>query len=116
MSSTELVIKVLSSAYHLLARVRPQEAMSYPLPEALSQRISGSTMRSKSKGDSGTPCRMPLPTSTGEMRPWGVTNAVVAPLYKLETNRVKAAGRPRNSSTRTVCLWSLEENAPLKSM
>ncbi len=31
MSSTELVRRVPSSAYHLIANLRPQEAMLYPL-------------------------------------------------------------------------------------
>ena len=46
----------------------------------------------------------------------GVTNFVDAPLYRLDTMRVKSLESPKNSSIRTSCLWSVEENAPLKSM
>jgi hypothetical protein len=53
MSSTELVTGVLSSAYHLLAGRKPQEAMSYPLFEACSHRIRGSIIRSNNNGDMG---------------------------------------------------------------
>jgi len=47
--------RVPSSAYHLLVSLRPQEAMSYPLPEAVSHQMSGSTIRSKSRGVVGPP-------------------------------------------------------------
>jgi len=50
MSSTELATRVLSSAYYLMAELRSQEAMSYPLTEALSHLMSGSTIRTKSRG------------------------------------------------------------------
>ncbi len=114
-SSIDLVRRVPSSAYHLLASLRPHEAMSYPLPEAVSHLMSGSTIRSKRRGDKGSPWRVPRLFPTGEMCPCGVMNSVVAPLYRFETSLVKSEGRPRNSSTRTGCLWSVEGNAPLKS-
>ena len=66
-SSSELVRRVLSSAYHLLARLRPQEAMSYPLPEVVSHLISGSTIRSNRRGDKGSLWRVSRLISTGEV-------------------------------------------------
>jgi hypothetical protein len=99
----------------LLVSLRSQEAMSYPLPETLSHRMSGSIIRSKSRGDNGSPCRVLRRIPKGAVWPCGVMNYVVAPMYKLETRRVKSAGSPRNSRTRTSCLWSGEGNAPLNS-
>ena len=69
MSSIELVTKVLSSAYHLLASLRPQEAILFPLAEAESHRIRGSTIWSESRGDSGPPCRIPRWILTGGVWP-----------------------------------------------
>ena len=77
--------------------------------------MSGSTMRSNSRGERGSPCSVPRLCPTGGVCPCGVINSVVAPLYKLETRQVKSVGRPRNSRTRTNCLWSVEGKAPLKS-
>ena len=113
-SSTEVVRRVLSSAYHLLVSLRPQEAMSYPLPEAVRYLVSGSTIRSNRSGDKGSPCRVPRRIPTGEVCPCGVMNFVVAPLYRFETSLVKSEGRPRNSSTRTSSVWSMEGNALIK--
>ena len=58
-SSTDLVTRVPSSAYHLLASLRPQEAMSYHLPETVSQLMGGSTIRSKVWGIVGPPEGVP---------------------------------------------------------
>jgi len=76
-SSTRLVMRVPSSTNHLLANSRPQEAMSYPLPEAVSHLMSGSTIR---RGERGPLWRVPLRIPTGEVGPCGVMNSVVAPL------------------------------------
>jgi hypothetical protein len=53
MSSMVLVTRVQSSAFHLLASQRSQDAMSYPFCEALSRRMRGSIMRSNNNGDRG---------------------------------------------------------------
>ncbi len=54
-SATELVTSVPSSAYHLLTSLRPHEVMSQPLSAALSHQIRGSTIRSKKRGERGSP-------------------------------------------------------------
>ena len=102
--------------YHLLASLRPHGAMSYPLLEAVSHLMSGSTIRSNRRGDKGCLGGFPVESPPVRCDRMGyVINYLVAPLYRLETKRVKSEGIPRNSSTRTNCLWSVEGNAPVKS-
>ena len=45
----------------------------------------------------------------------GVTNFVVAPLYKFVMMLMKSAGKTRNSRVLTSWSWSAEGKAPLKS-
>jgi len=115
MSSTVLVAGVPSSAYHLLASFKPQDAIVYPFFEARSHRIRSSIMRSNIRGDRGSPYRVPLLIPTEGVWPYGVKNYVAASLYKFETMQVKSWGRPKKSCARTNWLWSVKRKAPLKS-
>jgi hypothetical protein len=78
--------------------------MSYPLFEALSHRMRGSIMRSNMSGERGSSCRVPRLIPMGVAWPWGVTNSVVAPLYRFVTMLTKSSGRPRES--RVLTNWS----------
>ncbi len=88
--------------------------MSYPLFEALSHRKRGSIMKSNMSGERGSPWRVPRPIPMGGVWPWGVTNLVVAPLYRFVMMLMKSSGRLRNSSVLTGWPWSAEGKASLK--
>ena len=85
------------------------------LCEALSHRMRGSIIRSNMSGERGSPCRVPHLIPMGVVWPWGVTNSVVAPLYRFVTMLMKSSGKPRNARILTSWSWSAKEKAPLKS-
>jgi len=102
MSSMVLVTNVPSYSYHLLASRRPQDIMSYPCCEALSHRMRGSILRSNTSGERGSPCWVPRLIPMGCVWPWGVTNSVVAPMYKFVMILMKSSGSLRNSRVLTI--------------
>ncbi len=60
--------------------------------------MSGSIMRSNNNGERGSPCRVPWQMSMGGVCPCGVTNSVVAPLYRFDMMAMKSSRRPRKDS------------------
>ena len=84
-----------------------------PVP---SHRMSGSIMRSKRRGERGSPCNVPRRMGMAGVGPWGVRMEVVACAYKLATIETKSGGMPRSVSMRVSCRWSTDGYAPLKSI
>ncbi len=53
--------------------------------------MGGSITRSNRSRERGSPWSVPLWTPMGEVWPWGVTNSVVAPLYRFEIVLMKSS-------------------------
>ena len=68
--------------------------------------MSGSTARAKSRGERGSPGRVPLPMGIGAVGPWGVRKVVVAVMYRFPMSRVKLSGSPRKVRMRVRRRWS----------
>ena len=79
MSSTELVTRVPSSAYPVLANCKSHEAMLWSFWEAFSHRIRGSMIRTNERGDRESTYRVRRLIPTRCVCPCGVTNSVDVP-------------------------------------
>ena len=117
-----LVVRILrSSAYVRLLHMVDSWCSGgtvpnwYPLAPTCSHLSSGSMYMRNRKGDSVSPCKVPLSTGTAPVFPCNVLYDVVALVYMSFTTSIASVGKPRSYRICSVRSWSVMLKADEKS-